>query len=564
MQSVFLMMTSVILFSVYPLLAALGLNGNDPILFVFMTHLACAVFSFACAFWMLKGRKIRNKVSLDAKTWMYVGITGLAAGINHACLMYAFLKIPKISAAIIYETWPIMAAWLMPVLVAKGWEQVRKLDYVFGLLAFAGIAFIACADARNALLEQSWQALREMPHDRMVGYGLAIIASIGVAISTTLRRVVTRTLREKYKDDLLTATCMSSGLTRAAALPVFIIAFTVFGINTGQGFSLESLPLAAFTGIAVHLMGSLCYALSIIKNPDPPIPVPDFVAPILAVTWLYVAGLSELSDFAVIGGLFVITANLLITVRAEDNFAYTASILTLLLGGAWCYFTRGTPLPDFYDAVSVSAVFYAILIAFAWDRVLERTKREETIALEIAHDIEWLRIEHHKDDDALIKKLVADVRIVMETTDRHKIGEAYWRLQKIKGKLGERQSVIKIFHDLDSLILSKTKDIMLSEVVLLCLIGGVTFFGILGFRPPGLWPDMMAFIMAGAIVFIFFAIFDQMTERNKPQLMGSTHQLCIINDEVFADRHEFKLVTIVLIGIMLAVFYGLFRFKYGI
>ncbi len=105
---------------------------------------------------------------------------------------------------------------------------------------------------------------------------------------------------------------------------------------------------------------------------------------------------------------------------------------------------------------------------------------------------------------------------------------------------------------------------MLSEIVLLCLIGGITFFGILGYRPSGLWPDMMAFIMGGAIVFIFFAIFDQQNARNKSMLQATSDSLCAISGAAFESRHEFKLVTIILIGIMLAVFYGLFKFKYGV
>jgi hypothetical protein len=152
---------------------------------------------------------------------------------------------------------------------------------------------------------------------------------------------------------------------------------------------------------------------------------------------------------------------------------------------------------------------------------------------------------------------------VIATTDREKIGVAYRDLSALRGELGLEGAPGEVFRNIDSLILSKTKDIMLSEIVLLCLIGGITFFGILGYRPAGLWPDMMAFIMAGAIVFIFFAIFDQQSARNKSMFSASADGLCLIREEAFTSRHEFKLVTILLIATMLAVFYGLFRYKYG-
>lgn len=567
MQPALLMILSVLLFSLYPLLAVVGLRLADPILFIFMTNAGCAAFSFLGGWWLLRrrggGKKLRAAFRLDRRTWTYVFATGTASAVNHACLMYAFLKIPPVSAAIIYETWPIMAAWLTPLLVVRGWQQVRGADYLFGWLAIIGIALIALVASRDALAHFSLQSLAALDPERLSGYGLAVIASIGVAISTTLRRNVTRHLREKFGDDLLLATYLSSGLTRLAALlPLSALLLALFG-HTGMTLAALAVPLAVVTGIAVHLMGSVTYVLSIQKSPNPAIPVPDFIAPILEVTWLCLFfGTAGLTDIVILGGLFVITANLLVTVRAEDGFAYTASILTLLLGGTYCYFSGGALLDDYYQAVSVPALFYAILIAFAWDRALERTKREEALALEIAHGVEWLRRDF-KGDGALLRRLVADIRAVLATTDGAAIGRIYRSLLKTRERLGAQETAVRLFQNLDTLILSKTKVILLSDIVLLCLIGGVTFFGILGFRPPGLWPDMMAFIMAGAIVFIFFVIFDQMNERNRIPLAATEESLGTLNNDLFQSRSEFKTVTILLIMIMLAVFYGLFRYKYA-
>ncbi|MDI1226396.1 MAG: DMT family transporter [bacterium] len=565
MTSLLLMMMSVLMFSLYPLLASLGLRGNDPILFVAMAHLACGLFAAAGAAFMLRkkyGAKKRSTVfKIDGKTWAYIAATATAGAINHMCFMFALLKTSKAGATIIYETWPIIGAWLAPFLIAKGWEQVRRMDYVFGLLAVAGIAFVVAAENRGLLSSLDMSLLKDIDPDRLTGYGLALLGSIGVAVSTALRRRVTRGFAAKFGDDIVIGTYLGAAFTRLTSLPVFAVGFMLF--HTSGTMTFNGIGLAAVTGIAVHLLGSLCYLFSILRNPNPSIPVPDFLAPIMAVAWLYFGGYSSLTDFVVIGGLFVITANLLVTVRAEDGFAYTASILTILLAGGYCYFTQGSELPDFYDAVALSAVFYAILIAFAWDRVLERTKHEEGLALDIAYGIETLKQEA-KAKTALLRRLVTGANAVITTTDRATIGAAYHDLAALKPELGTETSVGKIYRDLDSLILSKTKDIMLSEIVLLCLIGGITFFGILGYRPTGLWPDMMAFIMGGAIVFIFFAIFDQQNARNKSMLQATPDSLCTISSAAFESRHEFKLVTIILIGIMLAVFYGLFKFKYGI
>lgn len=568
MKSVALMILSVFLFSIYPVLAVTALQDNGPIAFIFMAHFFCAGFSLLCGVRMLRKKHgsatpWKDAFTLDRPTWKYAAVTGAAAAFNHACLMYAFVLTSEIGATIIYETWPIIAVWLTPILVAKGWREVRRMDYVFGALAVVGGVFIVGSLNREALLGLDFAGLMAADTDRLTGYLLAFAGSIGVSISTTLRRNVSKAYREKYGEDLLLGVYLSSGVTRLISLPVLAV---IFGFLYEPGVSCLTLPgaaLAAVTGISVYLMGSVCYARSILENPDPVIPIPDFIAPVMAITWLYLFGYDGIGDMVVIGALFVITANLLVTVKAEDSIAYTASILTLLLGGTYCYFTTGEPLGDFYDAMSVSAVFYAILIAFAWDRVLERSKYEEALTLDLAYALEDLRKTCKRKHRKMVEALVTGVNAVISTSDRTAIGKVYRELLSVKEKLEGEDGVTPIFKDLDSLILSKTKDVMLSEVVLLCLIGGVTFIGIMGYRPEGLWPDMMAFIMGGAIIFIFFAIFDQLNERNRNMLGGADGDMRTINAELFQSRHEFRLVTIVLIAIMLAVFYGLFVYKHA-
>ncbi|HYD17502.1 MAG TPA: DMT family transporter [Patescibacteria group bacterium] len=562
MTSPLLMMLSVRMFSLYPLLAVIGLRESDPILFVAVAHISCGLVAAILAGQRLRDAKRTPKNhGLDRPTIFYIAATAVAGAVNHMCFMFALLKTSPSGATIIYETWPIIGAWLAPVLLEKTGAAGRRSDYLFGLFALIGIAFVIAGGSHGLLTRIDLSLLAAVPAERLTGYGLAFIGAAGVAISTALRRRLSQRLTAAHGGDRVIGVCLASAFTRLGALPVFALGYAL--LDTTATITLQGAAIAVVTGIGIQLLGSLFYLFSVLRNPNPAIPVPDFVAPVLSVLWLTLAGVAQLSDLAVLGGLFVITANLLVTVRAEDGFAYTASILTILLGGAWCYFTQGGALADFYDAVSLSAVFYAILIAFAWDRVLERAKQEESLALDIAYGIEALKADT-KPEPTVLKRLVSAAASVIETTNRTAIRDAYHALIKLRAELGARGSAGKVFRDLDSLILSKTKDIMLSEIVLLCLIGGITFFGILGYRPEGLWPDMMAFIMGGAIVFIFFAIFDQKNARKGAMLKADGDSLCLIRADAFQSRDEFKLVTIVLIGIMLAVFYGLFRYKYAL
>lgn len=564
MSALMLMFLSVIMFSIYPVLAVRGVTTTDPLIFLLIAHMAAAAFA------LIYGKNIFNKkyghlkkpprlFALSPQIWRTVALTGISSAVNHICFIFALMLTSKIGATMIYETWPIIALWLAPLLMPKGENNARLADYVFGLLAVLGGAFVVASinpDSQALLTGDFWQNLDTQ---KTFGYALAVLGSIGVAVSTVLRRRVTGYLRSIHDDNLLLASCLSTGITRFAALPVFILGFLLLQRpeTAVTGITMEGISLALATGIGVHVLGSVFYVLSMLRNPDPLIPVPDFLAPILSVSLLAIFGFDHLTDLAVIGGLCIISANLLVTVRAEDGFAYTASILTLLLGGIYCYFTPGQQMSNFYDAISVSAVFYAILIAFAWDRVLERSKHEEALTLDIVYGMETLQ------QDQKTKELQIHVQTILSTADKGLIGRAYRNICALRDKMKLPAERNQLFHDIDSLILSKTKDIMLSEIVLLCLIGGVTFFGILAHRPPGLWPDMMAFIMAGAIVFIFFAIFDQLRTRKNSLIKLDSASACKFQESYFDSRSEFKIVTIILIAIMLVVFYALFLMKYG-
>lgn len=569
MKAVLSMLLSVFLFSIYPLLASMGLVASDPIMFVLLAHFFCAVFSFASGGFLIKRRHkgkhtLASAFRLDSKKlWIYVIATGTAAACAHASLMYALLKTSQVGATIIYETWPLMAVWLTPLLVAKAWDKIKRLDYLFGFMAVIGMGFVVSAESRETIMNLDFSFMTHIEPDRLLGYGLAFIGSIGIALSTVLRGGVSQHLKDKFDGDVVLSAFMGSGFTRLASLPAFALMYFILHEPGSRTIIPADVALACFTGIMVYTMGSVFYIYSFLNTQNPNIHILYYLAPVMAIAWLHMFGFSSINDFAIIGALFVVSANLLVTIKAEHSNAYTASILSLLLGGTYCYFTTGGGLDDFYEAISVSCIFYAILIAFAWDRVIDRVKYEEALSLEIAYGLEKLRQRHLKKGDKKIKSLIADVRTILSTTDHATLGESYRSMIKTRDKMDFHPALNKIFLNVDGLVLSKMKDIMLSEVVLLCLIGGVTLFGVLTYRPVGLWPDMMAFVMAGAIVFIFFAIFDQLIVRNRSMLSDAEDSMCGVNEELFESRHQFNVISVVLMVFMLAVFAGLFAYKYG-
>ncbi|TNE31941.1 MAG: DMT family transporter [Alphaproteobacteria bacterium] len=567
MTAVFAMLISVFLFSLYPLLASFGLGKNDPVLFVMLAHFFCSVASFAIGYRLFKNRyanerKFCDSLKIEKHIWLSAFATGAAAAVAHSCFMLALIKTSQIGATIIYETWPILAIWLTPFLVAKAWEKVRSLDYIFGFLALIGVGFIVSAESREVVLQLALSAFQDIEPTRLEGYVLAFIGSLGIALSTVLRARVSQYFTGRHDGDVMLSACFSSGLTRFAALPFFVLCFWYFYEDGISGMVINDVWLTAAIGVIVYTGGSLFYTYGFLGAKNPNIQVLYYLAPVLSITWLQIFGFSHINDFVVIGTLFVLTANLLVTIKAEHSFSYTSSMLTLLFGGAYCYFTTGRGLPDFYDAISFTTVIYAILIAFAWDRVISRSKHVETLALDISYRLDDLRASYKKKDKKPLNTLTKYTAELLSTGDKQAIHLVYKKLTTLK-KSWHDETIRVLYKDIDSLVLSKLRDMMLSEIVLLALIGGSTIFGLMVFRPDGLWQDTASVVMSAAVVFIFFAIFDQMRECGKNPMRNGNATCSEISPDLFRPKNEFNFIAIVLISMLLLVFAGLFSYKHG-
>jgi drug/metabolite transporter (DMT)-like permease len=161
------MFLSVVMFSIYPLLAAQAVETTDPLIFLLVAHAAAAGFA------LFYGKTIFNKkyghlkkprplFTLTPRLWGTVALTGISSAINHICFIFALMLTSKIGATMIYETWPIIALWLAPVLVPKGENGIRLADYIFGLLAVLGGAFVVASahpGSATLLTVDFWQNL---------------------------------------------------------------------------------------------------------------------------------------------------------------------------------------------------------------------------------------------------------------------------------------------------------------------------------------------------------------------------------------------------------------------
>jgi len=250
----------------------------------------------------------------------------------------------------------------------------------------------------------------------------------------------------------------------------------------------------------------VAYTMGTLRSNKSNIAVLWYLMPIFSVIWLWLAGKSDISDFIVLGTLFIITSNLIIAVKADDTMAYAAAIITLLLCGVYTYFVDGLQMEDYYQAISVPVVFYAILVAFAMDRLIQRDRFEEGLAVEINSYISRHKVEIGAQAQAFRAHILSIVRV----DDPAKVNEHYRAVRNAPNKLLEN-----IHNQLDQLALSKVQGASFGELFILFMVGMLMIVSSCVYRPDNMIADIFSIVLSLTVVFIFFTVLDLLKQRRQ-------------------------------------------------
>lgn len=303
------------------MMVALSENQIGPALFVLIVHITCG---FSAALFSFIVTKQRDRVwhnikfvvkNLNFDEWLYLGLIGIVATLFSFCFLVAMESTSKVGAAIIIETWPLLAMFLAPILITKQWDKIGFADYLAGAIALIGVGMIVLGDQKNFLkLFSDFEAYSQTDdYYSLLGIFAAIVGSLSIALSIVLSTEVSNRISKVIlqEDDFsMNCTFMAEIVRRIVALPATFI--LLFGFKEDLFTNVEGAVYATITGILIFNLGNVAISLALLKAKSSNINMLYYITPILGVTWLYLIGKGDMTLMILIGGLFVIISNLIV------------------------------------------------------------------------------------------------------------------------------------------------------------------------------------------------------------------------------------------------------------
>lgn len=547
-MAVVLMMMSVLAWSIYPVIAAWGIEQIAIWEFIFFSQ----VFSIGSAWLLLQFTPGAGSVpykrffDYERKDKLRLLYNVLAFLGSQICLLGSFSYITKAGATIAFETWPIFAMYLTPVLMKKSWDVIPARDYLFAVIALAGVVFILCPEVTNSFFVGE--------NVTMLHYGAVLLPVFGgflMAAASAFKASVAQNIEVKGHPVI-------SLLSMQVAMGWYFLpitgAFALFWPGQESTYTAENIFALAVVGIFILTMGALFYTWSLLRATRSNITVLWYFVPVFSAVWFWWTGTSAVTDYIIIGAILVISSNLLISTKADNKLAYMTTLVSLLAVGIFCYFTEGIAgLDDYYEAIGVPIVFFVILVAFTMDRLIRRDVTEENIAIGILHTV--LRSKNITKPHRHI--VTESVTQMLRTNNVEEINALYKRMTAVKYK-----NLEEVAEDIDRLALSKIQNTNFGDLFVTALIGFMTVGVTILFRVGDFVADAFAIGMTGAVVFIFFNIVDLSNSRKSFHLEFAENGERMLAKDVTRDHSGDIILSSILIFMLLAAFTGLLWYKH--
>lgn len=271
--------------------------------------------------------------------------SGAVNAVSHALLFQSFLYINKAAATIIYEVWPILVVLMIQRLVVGVYQQPRLGDYLLGVMAFAGLAIVTVSQPEmvGALQAGSGAPGADMfSADLTLGFACALASAVCMALSSALDVKINRrfALAMPFTISPIFAQALIKVPSTLAALLLFAVLAQASGEQSGDlaarvaALDAEAWRLVIIAGVGIIALGAVSYHWANAATASPMINVLWYLTPVLSLIWFAQLGLAEITPAIAVGAILIISANLLLSVRAENSAAYAATIVALALSAA--------------------------------------------------------------------------------------------------------------------------------------------------------------------------------------------------------------------------------------
>lgn len=509
------MLTSVAVWSFYPLLALLVLDvlpSVSLVLLVYLTSLILAVpitFPYRKKLYrLLTHRKNRRLVLL-------LFANGVLWAALHYALYTALKSTEKVVAIITYETWPVLLILLGPVFFGGRFKKLSLTQWMLTALAFVGVILATIEKPADIL---SGQALSGFAHP-------GIIFAFAAAMLQALNTAIFAKAADRFHGmPVFPAAVAAETLGRLASVPtlLLVIATTEIELNL-SGLRASDWLVITSIGTLVFALGSALYTKALADTKSASITVLWYFVPVLSVFFLAVFGFDELTLLAVVGvGLVVISNLFLSTGSALPNSTIGAIIILFL---AFYATFLGTPIeiPHIFTIIEITSLFFAILVTFLMDRLREISKTREQLQIDVNSEMNQL-IDIEKFQGvfgseahmrSFFKQFFKAFIEADHTSSRIKIAQLQRDLldmidgvretaPDINAK-GDRERISRLISLEKSVVnwfTAKRQKMSVGEIIAVFLLGAFTSVTVFLGRPDTLFGDIFGIVVSTSVVFV--------------------------------------------------------------
>ena len=515
------------------------------------------------------------------------------ASLNYALFFWSTRYIDVAVSATIYELWPLA---LVLTLARYDDPRVRSARREINIKkkVLMGVAFLGLVLVILGQSDVTAEALHAFLSLGIFGAVIALLSAVLAGVYPALSIVYGDALHYEYlsnrstddgtldnsgstdgepanredrstpkkiefdKRENLWFTAVGIALSSLMAVPVDI-ALSIMGSGSGA-FSLggreflTGLMFGFLLGFIIVAGGTLFVRLANLNSDDLGINAIFYVTPVLALTWLAIAGISlPRLDLFLMGAALVLGINVIIqsSPDEEPEFAkvgaeppkgtrlgFTSLILAIwffsgmiymrdeILPASWLNWSG----PDYWALVALSATVFALIFGFRVARLTSRLTLEDETTIRLFRKVEHVLAESSVRDETLDALRSLDTALPKNLPDRYK--EARRCLLEAKAEFGENQSpdtsvtladFRDLEEDLDRLAHSRQQGRDFSELISISLfalitvvLGTVTRPSHLEFsddRWSGFLIEFFIALFVSVIAFLTFNLFDLRRNR---------------------------------------------------
>ncbi|MEL6913643.1 MAG: hypothetical protein AAFP13_04010 [Pseudomonadota bacterium] len=530
--SIVAMLGAVGFYSLFPLFNALSVGNVSPFLYVSKACFVACLIDLSI-YLIFKKRSHSIKEILSAVSLSYLAAAAFTATLSYYVLVRAFEFGSNSAVAILYELWPIIFMFALPIFFAGRFPNLSKVEIFSAIIGIVGLACIL-----NPTLGSQSYAFE------FSGEILGLVAGLLMAVAVIFK---SKSFLAIEQSEQSVAAFGAVELANRAFAFLFAVcgavafenvsAFNIFSIDSSLGFGM------------IEGFGGFLFWIGVSTSRRSSTQLIVYLAPVLGFFWLYAAGLDELSWSILLGAMLIFAANVFAHFKGERNYAFFGAVASAIAFGSISFFDTSTSQELDFVFIAAPITLYAILIGFLFARISETRVRREEVMFDLARLLERAVAPEKKREALLLAWRLSSSKLTDAVLD------ADVAVKNLELPYSYRVPISR-------LIATKINPVSAGELFACVSVGLIVVYSGYAGRPPSLFGDVFAFILATVVTYQVISVIEQADVRvGDEKILGF---LLADNELMHRSSFEFILAGVLLVGgIAVLVLLGL-SIKYSI